>query len=407
MSSVKLFTGSVLAGALASVLAIPTAAAQTAPPVSVIVNNETPLTVPSSLGFSYVAGSTTSTLSVYTGGFLFCTNVVVPGNSWNTLVTLAPLHLDQSFSPSHPWTLPIASDIGNIAYTGSELNINRNAAGALASTLVCHSLGANGEVARWLGDGIFDSGYDTATEENYHHLINWIPSIGFSWLSPDWTQVPTNPCYSSANQPARMVESAACAAATGVRPGSTPSVRAGTMWTATDGISFTYLFRVDVRFGAQPAGSPPAHFQVPTRTSTDVADATSGAYVSLHDGYDATYLGAAGSYCFLATPTLPTALNSSTCATANATVSNASGSLDFPFEVSAPPVGPGSSSFYVVMSRPVTGAHSNLATPVVGASILVDPALVAEGGDSFIGDDVIFGFMPTSQGFPWMNVTPP
>src|SRR5450759_1690294 len=114
MSSVKLFTGSVLAGALASVLAIPTAAAQTAGPVSVMVNDEAPLTVPStaSPGFSYVAGAPTSTLSVYTDGFLFCTNVA-PGYPWNTAVTLAPLHLDQSFSPAHPWTLPTASDIRN------------------------------------------------------------------------------------------------------------------------------------------------------------------------------------------------------------------------------------------------------------------------------------------------------
>ena len=398
MSSVKLFTGSVLAGALASVLAIPTAAAQTAGPISVMVNDEAPLTVPSPPGFSYVAGATTNTLSVYTDGFLFCTNVVLPGGSWNTAVTLAPLHLDQSFSPAHPWTLPTASDILNIVYTGSELNINRNAQGA---TLVCHSVGANGEVAKWLADGIFDSGDDTATEENYHHLINWIPPTGFTWLAPyDWTQVPTNPCYSSVSQPARAVETVACAAATGVRSTSAASVRAGTMWTATDGISFTYLFRVDVRFGPQQPGIPPAQFEAPTRvSSTDVVDATSGAYVSLRDGYDAAYLGAAVSYCFL-TSSLPTVLNSSTCANASVPVFNASGSLDIPFSV------PGSNSFYVVVNRPVIGTHSSTDKPVVGASILVDPALLAEGGDDFIGDDVIFGFIPGCTGFPWMICQP-
>jgi hypothetical protein len=404
MSSVKLFTGSVLAGALASVLAIPTAAAQTAGLVSVMVNDEAPLTVPSSPapGFSYVAGATTNTLSVYTDGFLFCTNLAL-GGSWNTEVTLAPLHLDQSFSPAHPWTLPTASDIQNIVYTGSELNINRDAHGAMASSLVCHSVGAKGEVAKWLADGIFDSGDDMAWEENYHHLINWIPqSPGFSWRAPDWTQVPTNPCFSSGGQPARVVETVACAAATGVGPGtSAASVRAGTMWTWTDGINFTYLFRVDVRFGAQLPGIPPTQFEAPTRvSSTDVVDATtSGAYVSLRDGYDADYLGAAGSYCyFLTTQNLPTVLNSSTCADAHLPISNvsASGTLDYSFSQSL-------TSFYVVVTRPVIGAHSSTDTPVVGASILVDPALLAEAGDEFIGDDVIFGFIPSSTGFPWMT----
>jgi hypothetical protein len=36
----------------------------------------------------------------------------------------------------------------------------------------------------------------------------------------------------------------------------------------------------------------------------------------------------------------------------------------------------------------------------------MDPVLVAEGGDKFSGDDVLFGFMPNGQGpsgFPWMN----
>jgi hypothetical protein len=26
-----------------------------------------------------------------------------------------------------------------------------------------------------------------------------------------------------------------------------------------------------------------------------------------------------------------------------------------------------------------------------------------DAGDGFVGDDVVFGFMPTSSGFPWMG----
>ena len=35
-------------------------------------------------------------------------------------------------------------------------------------------------------------------------------------------------------------------------------------------------------------------------------------------------------------------------------------------------------------------------------ALLTEASAVAEGGDRFRGDDVVFGFLP-SQGFPWMG----
>ena len=400
--SVKQFAGHVIAGIVLSGAAIPTVNA-----ASVVVNHQslsvqTPTTAGTS-GIAYQAGAQTSTATVYTDGFLFCGNVLAgatlpspPPPGWN--VILAPKHEDQSFSPSHAWAMLTASDISSVAYTGSVLSINRN----IMTTLVCRGVGAQGELPSGIADGIFDNGLDSRAASNYGHLINWIPPGTFDWSAPDWTQVPADPCYSSANQPERVIENAACAAVTAARPGSsTPAVRSGTLWTASDGVSFTYLFRVDLRFGPQPPTAMP-HFAMPVRAGDSVTS-SGAAYAVLRDAYDSTYLGN-GQYCFLANATPSATLGSGTCAAEGATSWAMNGALDFPFAVFAPPVGPGATSFYVVVNRQIgAGSHTNLATPVVGVSVLVDPALSAEGGDVFIGDDIAFGFMPTSNGFPWMN----
>jgi hypothetical protein len=409
MSSVKLFAGYVFAGAVASVFSVPTAHAA----ARVLVNNETPLLVQTPTltpaGFVYQRNGTGSTVSVNTDGFLFCSN---PGGSSNPSVTLAPLHEDQSFlgQPAHAWNLPTASDVLNIAYVGDQLSINRPASPSLS----CHSVGANGEVARWISDGIFDDGYDTATEENYGHLINWAPPAGFSWFSPDGGTSPPDlssapaPCATASPAPVRAVESVACVAATGV---NSASVRAGTMLTAvdTDGKHFTYLFRIDVLSGSSETGNSfvaPLHFQAPpSMSSASTADSGGTIYASLRDAYDAAYLGAAGTYCTVPiTSNLTSTLSSGTCAANGAQVFNVatSGFLDL-----APTVVPDGAASYVVVTRPVVGTHSNVDTPVVSASIMVDPATAAEGGDTFLGDDVVFGFTQTSQGFPWMHATAP
>lgn len=404
MSPVKLFTGSVLAGALASVLAIPIAAAQAG--TSLRVNGETQTvqapTQSGAVGISYStpAGGLTSALKVYTDGFLFCANI-----SSNTVVTtpvsLTLAYEDQSFSPSpaHAWAFPTETDVQTVGFTGGVLSVNYGATGSLLTTLTCYGTDANGVVRSGLTDGIFDSGLESATVTNYTHLVNWspIPSMGFDWNAPDWTLVPTDPCISTTSQPASVVEDAACAAVSGVRP-STTAVRAGTVWTATDAGNFTYLFRVDARLGAQTTQAP-VQFRLPTAAVPQApADSNAETFV-VSDAYDSAFLTGAGEYCFLAT--LPAALNSGVCS--GSTTHTLTGPLSYAFPLTPPPVGTGLATFYVAVKRTIgQSTHANLTTPVVGVSILVDPALVAEGGDKFSGDDVAFGFMPGSTGFPWM-----
>jgi hypothetical protein len=56
-----------------------------------------------------------------------------------------------------------------------------------------------------------------------------------------------------------------------------------------------------------------------------------------------------------------------------------------------------------VVNRLVQGSHSTVLTPVVTGTVLIEPAVAIEGGDKFSGDNVVFGFMPNSTGFPWMT----
>ncbi|GAA0707533.1 hypothetical protein GCM10009105_06340 [Dokdonella soli] len=407
MSSVKQFVGYVFIGAVASVSSIQTAQAQVQAPTvaGVVVNSagqtvQTPTLVPPGKtappgGISYVqTSSNASALEVYTDGFLFCGNPLL-GSTPATLITA---HEDQSFSPAHPWFFQNAADVPLVSYTGGVLSVNRDSAGAHWTTLICQGVGAAGDAPTGLTDGIFDNGWESTTATNYNHLVNWIPPAGFDWNTPDWTKVPTNPCISTVAQPVRVVETAACAAVTGVRPASTAGlgVRAGTIWTATDATHFTYLFRVDARYGAQPTQAP-TQFQLPTPASTSASTAPNGEAFFISDAYDSAFLTATGQYCFLTT--LPTALNSSVCTGAQIYALP----LTYRTTVSPPPVGSGSTSFYVAVVRSIgQNTHTNFTTPVVGVSILVDPALVTSGGNQFSGDDVAFGFMPGSTGFPWM-----
>jgi len=396
MLSIQQSVAKIFAGLTASVIFAPASWAVTLTINSQSVTVQTPTTAPS--GIAYVQnGVDNSSLTVYTNGFLFCDNVYPDEQSPIDEVTLTPAHEDQGFAPAHRWAFSTAKDVRTVAFTGTSVLVNP----ALVTTLSCRGVGAFGEVASAVSEGIFDNGLESATSTNYANLINWIKPQGFNWNNPDWSQVPADPCNPTVGQPAEVEETVSCAAVSAARPaGASAPVRAATIWTATDGISFTYAFRVDNRFGEQIPGEAP-NFQVPAADNVDAVDASTASKVSVLDAYDAAYLAAGAHYCLLAE--LPTVLNSSACSGSPATTIE--GTLEYKFAVQPPPVGPGSSSFYVVVNRQIgQGSHPNLTTPVVGVAIVVDPVLVAEGGDQFIGDDVVFGFTPgATSGFPWMN----
>jgi hypothetical protein len=410
MPSVKLFTGSVLAGALASVLAIPTAAAQTAGPVSVMVNDEAPLTVPSSPGFSYVAGATTSTLSVTSDGYLLCANVYLTGAPGSTTTMLAPGHLR--------WSLPAATDVLSVTYTSGALSINKPALGSsLETSLVCHARDAQGKIANpfsAFGDGIFGDSYESVLATQFGNMVNWASAPGFSWDQADWSLVPNDACNfdgTSADTP-RVSEHNLCTAATGVRPSiATPTQmygdRAPTMWTGTvtDGVgwSFIYLARVDVRIGA-PTEAPNSGFYVPPLTPAQPADLSNSVTTEIRDGFDSTYLLASGTWCFL--NSLPTTLDATVCANAASTSTGTlNGTLAENVTVSLSTPHAPITSFFVAVIRTIINPNPPANnTPVAAVSVMADPGTVRhDGGDGFVGDDVIFGFMPGSTGFPWMQ----
>lgn len=362
-----------------------------ATPVLVVARQSQSVQTPTASGENGISyqqnGSASATLKVYTEGFLFCGNVG-DGTPSGPQLALTTAHEDKAFSPGHPWTFAPTS-VSTFGYNGGQLNV-------ATTNVTCLSTTNDGAVTSSLYEGIFDNGYDSATVENYRHLINLNPATGFDWNAPDWIQVPADACGADAYQQAHVPEDVACAAVTGVRAGT---VRAPTMWTSTDGISLTYLFRVDARMGA-PSPGQTAQLQVPTAAGLDAPSSVVGLTTRLREAYDGVYLSSQGQYCFL--NSLPTVLNSSVCT--GATNYTLTGPLDFALPtIAPPPVGQGSSSFYVAVTRPLKGAHSELATPVVGVSMLVERAMSDEGGDKFTGDDVVFGFMPTSAGFPWMS----
>lgn len=392
MSSVKYWVACLTAGVAACGS---TGALAQGVPALVIGRQSQPIqtttTVPSGLVYQ-ATGAQTSTVSVFTEGFMFCDNI----GSQESALKLALGHEDQAFNPAHPWAQPSVLAL-NFAYSGGNFVINPTLS---ASTLVCHSLSKDGEVTAGLTDGIFDNGYDSKTETNYNHLVNWIPPVGFDWNAPDWSQVPTGACDSPAYEQARAPEDVGCAALSGIRAGT---VRAPTMWTATNGVTFTYVFRVDARFQAPPAGEQ-ATLEIPALSSADeIQGAPSSMTLSVRDAYDKTFLSDVGTFCTFID--LPQTLDSNVCATAGVAAQNlpSDGFLNIPFSVGAQLPAQTAWSFYVAVNRHVAAAHSVLTTPVASASIFVDPAVTPEGADKFSGDDVVFGFMPTSNGFPWMS----
>jgi hypothetical protein len=389
MPAFKLSAARISAGLAASAFFASTSFAAT-----LVVNRETPLQVAGSPGFTYLVNGDTGSLNVATEGFLFCSNI---GTAPPRAVTVIPHHGD--------WRLPIAQDVQVVGYNSGQLRVNQS----LPSTLVCHSVGAEGEVASGFTDGIFRNALESTAAEQFPNLINWMAPSGFNWNNPTWSAIPVDPCGPTQDQPAAVDENVTCAAVTGQRSaGAGGTLRAPTLWTGTDGSNFFYVARVDARYGPatganRPASAPSFGDQAPAGTDS--------ALLRLADAYDAGvvgvgggYLGDTGTWCVL--DAFPTSLNTGMCngATSAGALNGTLADSNFPgLVVAVPPFGFQSFSFYVALMRPIVGAPPPTNVPAVAVSIMVEPSVTAEGGDAFKGDDVVFGFLPSSTGFPWMT----
>ncbi len=392
MTSVTKVAGRVFAGAAVSLAMVSLTQAAT-----ITVNDEAPLTIVSP-GFSYAAsGGLSSQLSVATQGYLFCANVILQDQD-PSVVTLASSH--------SRWTLPQAFII-DFSYTGGELHVNRASDGhSIPSTLACHARGPQGEVFNpysAFGTYIFRNGYEGVEETQYSNMVNWQPVAGFDWAQPDWAQVPTDSCQfdmTPADLP-HLEENALCAAATGVRPGGGAfGTRAPTMWTTTTdgGTKFVYLARLDLRLGAQQANEANSQFLTPQNLD-GMEGVPSTLSFQLRDGFDSEYLTDAGTYCFL--DALPATLTSSVCSGAQV-----SGSVNgvFKYEVALSFLSAPALSRYVAVVRSTTSNFPSIHTPIAAMAIMSEPSTSREEqGDAFIGDNVIFGFPGSNDGFPWMT----
>jgi hypothetical protein len=394
MPAIKLFAVPVTAGFAVSAFLIPAFCSA----ATLVVNREQPINISTTPGFNYQVQGGSGSLSVDTEGWLFCTNMSDSGQQ-PSAVTVVPQHGD--------WRLPVAQDVNTVNYRGGTLFVNHD----MQSTLVCHGVGAQGETSSPLTEGLFRNAFESKTTEQYSNLVNWIPSQGFDWSQPNWSLVPADPCNPSADQPAEVVEDTLCAAATGVRPGPVGgTVRAATAWTAAPDLThFYYAVRVDARYGAQGE-----YDAAPALPMSDGEQPNGGINIklSLVDAYDrgaagsgSGYLGDTGQWCIVAD--LPGVLDANTCSGAPI-----SGALNGPLGTDSdhalslylapPPAGLPAFSFYVVFMRPIVGTPPATNEPVVAVALLTEASAVAEGGDRFRGDDVVFGFLP-SQGFPWMG----
>ncbi|HVT31927.1 MAG TPA: hypothetical protein VHE32_04740 [Rhodanobacteraceae bacterium] len=363
---------------------------------TLVVNREQPVQISTSPGFNYQVQGGNGSLTVDTEGWLFCANVP---DAPQTQVSLVPRH--------GSWRMPVAQDVSTVSYSSGALYVNRSP----SPTLVCHGVGSQGETTSALTEGLFKNAFESKTIEQYANLVNWISTPGFDWtLASNWTQVPTDPCNPTANQPAQVSEPTLCAAATGVRSGAVGgSVRAATAWTATpDGSNFYYVVRIDARYGAQGEFNVPAAPLFDGEQSEDAGSVD----VSIIDAYNrgdqgvGGYLGDTGQWCALTD--LPQGLAPNVCAnaTASGTLSGplgTDGAHALSLHLGPPPTQTPARSFYMVFIRPIVGPPPDGGEPAVAVTVLTEPSAIAEGGDRFRGDDVVFGFLPGSSGFPWMS----
>lgn len=398
MSSAKRWVRVAAAGA-----AFCGAVAQAAP-VLVVDGQSQNVQTPTSpaVGFSYVpsADGNSSKLSVYTEGFLFCGN---PGGGTSTPASLTVLHEDNTLATPAKWTFPTATDMPAIVYNAGTLAINANE----RTSLTCFGTDVSGAVPAGIRERVFDNGYDSATTTNFNHLVNWVAPEGFGWTEQEWADVPVDPCNPGANDIPRAVEDVACAAVTGARYSSATQGprRAPTIWTATDGTTFTYVFRVDARWGLPVLGVKTPMVAPDRQSAADSPNEGATIAFTVQDAFDSTFLDgtAGGEWCFLTS--LPSTLDASVCN--GGTTYALNGPLFYSDRVVDPASGSGDvRSYYIAVKRPVHGGHASLVTPVVAVSVLVEHAAVIEGADRFSGDDIAFGFMPASRGFGWMSGNP-
>ncbi|RYD13999.1 MAG: hypothetical protein EOP90_15500 [Lysobacteraceae bacterium] len=375
----------VCTGAAASVLMVPLAQA-----AKLAVNDEVPLTIVSP-GFSYVTevAGESSALAVATDGYLFCANV---GESAPNIVKLAPSHTR--------WTLPEAY-LKEARYSSGQLNVNRTGATSIEHSLSCQARGAQGQVINPyspFGIAIFTNGYDGLESTQYASMVNWMPVDGFDWSSPDWTEVPTDSCQfdmTPENSP-RVEEPALCAAATGIMPGGEFGVRSPKMWTANSGSNFVYLARVDARLGQQEVNVANEGFAANVPMGPN--DLPNSIVFEVRDGYDSQYLQTGYTACFLSE--LPASLTATTCTGNQPFTGTGFVNTYLPLSFLTIP----SLSRYLVVIRGKTTDFPPIQTPVAAVAILSDPVVSrSESGDTFVGDNVIFGFSLAGDGFPWMT----
>lgn len=397
MISVKKFAATALA-ATAAASTLPTA---TAAP-SLLINDGQPIGIQT---FSYVtdAGGQASTLKVSTPGYVFCANV---GPTTATTISLQPQH--------DRWTLPSARDIPTVGYNGGVLSINKQ----VETSLACQVRGPLGEIGSpfsGFGDMLFRDNWEGLTDQQFAALVNWRPVPEFTWSEPDWTQVPNDSCTwdLDPNTPVSS-ENSLCAAASGVRPvaGGSPNDarygdRAPTMWTQSTTSNFIYVARIDARFG-QPNGAPNSHFSQGGPPQQPGQQQASSVDVQILDAYDSTYLGASGTYCFLRQ--LPATLDDSVCSGSDVYYSKSLTGTAGGIVSERIPLAIGftqAASMYVAVVRQKSGGSSpSTCQPAAAIAAVADPGVSRhEGGDEFIGDDVVFGFRP-GDSFQWMGCVP-
>ena len=410
-------------------LLVATTGAAFASPSTLVINDV--VSVPLQWPSQYVGLGVGSQLSVSSGGFLLCANVDTGGGIVPGSIKLAPLH--------GTWALPRAVDVRTLSFADGVLRINAGAAsGALPTTLTCQVRDADGRVVspyNPFGNFIFKDGFDIHRDIlQRSYLVNWIPdaSLAFTWpavTAPAWKQAPNDSCTWGSNANTGLTdvpqldEQALCAAATGVRPlmaGSLNDARYGdrslTMWTSStsSGNQFVYIARIDTRLGAQPAGDlPNSHFLnlpplAPSATHASVVD------VAIRDAYDGDYLMAGGTYCLR--NELPVAAGLSqipddVCDPADPHVYYSAalpgtdgGTLSE--RVSLIPAAKAQSMFLVVMRNKKPGGVIGSCRPAAAIAVLPSPDVsIYEGGDAFIGDDVVYGFR-NADSFQWMGCTP-